>query len=399
MAGGSITQMRRRNRTIVLQEIVSSAPVSRSQISKSTGLTGAAISRITRELIEVGLICEGKTVEIKGQVGRRNIRLELVDNGAFVLGIALTANAQSVSIGNSKGVIVAQCRVVSMDLSDPAVVVEQLSRSVKKLVKSAKIDSSRLVGCGVAVGGVVDPASGILIRSDPLGWNDVPLASMFSEKLGLRVRLEGRAVALLSAEQKSGSAISRKNVALISNGLWIGGAMMLDGRVVKGQSNMIGQIGHFAIHGNHERCVCGREGCLDAVASGLAILRQLKHIKLPEGAENKSPGERLRILSEIDNKKTSEISAAFKEAGRKMGYAIDALFSMLDLQQVLLTGVTHRQPAFIEGIRELLAEIRPEEVDWPVVVSRVTSNQSAIWLGLNSFVFSSALNIEQLKAA
>ncbi len=399
MAGGSITEMRRRNRNMVLQEIVSSAPVSRSQISRTTGLTGAAVSRITRELIEVGLVREGQTVEIKGQVGRRNIRLELADNGAFVLGIAMTANAQSVSIGNSKGEIVAQHRMFNLDLSDPLVVVEQFSRSVRKLVKSAKIDPSRLVGCGVAVGGVVDPTSGTLIRSDPLGWNDVPLASMFAEKLGLPVRLEGRAVALLTAEQKSGSAVTKKNVALISNGLWIGGALMLDGRVVKGQSNMIGQIGHFAIHGNLEHCVCGRKGCLDAVASGLAILHQLEHIKLTESAENKSSGERLRILSKIDQKKTPEISAVFKEAGRKMGYAIDTLFSMLDLQQILLTGVTHRQPAFIEGIRETLAKIRPGESGWPVEVSRVTSDQSAILLGLNSFVFSSALNIDQLKAA
>ena len=399
MAGGSITEMRRRNRNIVLQEIVSNAPVSRSQISKSTGLTGAAISRITRELIEVGLVSEGKTVEIKGQVGRRNIRLELSENGAFVVGIAMTANAQSVSIGNSKGEIVAQSRMVNMNLDDPLTVVEQLSRSVKKLVKSAKVDPSRLVGCGVAVGGVVDPASGMLIRSDPLGWNDVPLASMFSEKLGLQVQLEGRAVALLSAEQKSGFAITKKNVALISNGLWIGGAMMLDGHVVKGQSNMIGQIGHFAIRANQERCVCGRTGCLDAVASGLAILEQLEHLEIPKAEKNMSPGERLRILSETDSKKSPEITAAFKEAGQKMGYAIDAMLSMLDLQQVLLTGVTHRQPAFIEGIRETLGEIRPGEKDWPVIVSRVTSDQSAIWLGLNSFVFSSALNIDQLKAA
>ena len=400
MTGSSISQMRRRNRNMVLREIVSSAPASRSQISKSTGLTGAAVSRITRELIDVGLISEGKAVENKGQVGRRNIHLELSGNGAFVLGIALTANAQSLSVGNSKGEIIAQHRIDKLDLKNPAVVVEQLSSAAKKLIKTTNIEPSRLVGCGVAVGGVVDPSSGVLIRSDPLGWYDVPLASMFSEQLGLPVRLEGRAVALLMAEQKGGSATAKNNVVLISNGLWIGGAMMLDGQVVKGQSNMVGQIGHFMLQGNLTPCVCGRKGCLDATSSGLAVLKQLEHINLDS---SKEPGDRLRALAENSNQADPQICETFFKAGQKMGYAIDAILSMLDPEQILLTGATHRQPDYIEGIRKTLSQIRPntsdEPVDWPVKVSRVTSDQSAIWLGLNAFVFSPSLNIDLLRVA
>jgi len=399
MADSSISEMRRRNRNIVLREIVSSAPASRSQISKSTGLTGAAVSRITRELIDVGLISEGKTVAVKGRVGRRNIHLELAGNGAFVLGVALTANAQSLSIGNSKGEIVAQRRIDKLDLRDPAGVVEQLGEAAKGLIQTAKIEPGRLVGCGIAVGGVVDPSSGVLIRSDPLGWNDVPLASMFNEQLGLPVRLEGRAVALLMAEQKGGSATDKNNVVLISNGLWVGGAMMLDGRVVKGQSNMIGQIGHFSVHGTEALCVCGRKGCLDATASGSAIISQLEYIELPADKDGKEPGDRLHALAEYSGPMNQEISATFKEAGRNMGHAVDTMLSMLDPELILLTGATHRQPDFIEGIKETLAKIRPGKGDWPVTVSRVTSDQSAIWLGLNAFVFSPSLDVEQLRVA
>ncbi len=396
MAGGSINEMRRRNRKIVLQEIVFNAPASRSQISKNTGLTGAAVSRITRELIDVGLISEGKTVEVKGQVGRRNVRLELADNGAYVLGIALTANSQSISIGNSKGEIVAQRRMEGLVLENPAVVVEQISRAANKMIQSANIELGRVVGCGIAVGGVVDPDSGVLIRSDPLEWYDLPLASMFHDSLGLPVRLEGRAVALLMTEHKRNSAKAKENVVLISNGLWVGGAIMLDGNIVKGQSNMIGQIGHFAVNGNQKQCVCGRKGCLDATASGLAILDQLQHIELPASMK---PGDRLRALSENSNLSNPEINQAFMQAGRNMGYAVDALLSMLDPEQILLTGATHRQEKYIEGIRETLTTLRPGQSDWPVKVSRVTSDQSAIWLGLNAFVFSTSLNIDQLKAA
>jgi hypothetical protein len=82
-----------------------------------------------------------------------------------------------------------------------------------------------------------------------------------------------------------------------------------------------------------------------------------------------------------------------------MGFAVDAILSILDPEQILLTGSTHRQPDYIEGIRQTLASIRSGQKDWPVKVSRVTNDQSAIWLGLDAFVFSQSLNIDQLMRA
>lgn len=82
-----------------------------------------------------------------------------------------------------------------------------------------------------------------------------------------------------------------------------------------------------------------------------------------------------------------------------MGYAVDAIISILDPEQIVLTGATQRQQHYIKGIYETLAKIRANQENWPVKVSRVTSEQSAIWLGLSAFVFSPLLNIEQLKKA
>lgn len=394
MAGSSITDIRRNNRDMVMRDVSSNAPISRSQISQNSGLTGAAVSRITRELIDVGLIREGKKIEVKGRVGRRNIHLELASNGAFVLGITLTANVQSVSIGNIQGETIDCIKIAEQYLSTPETIVEKLSIAAHNLIKSSNVDPNRLVGCGVSIGGVVNSEAGVLIRSDPLGWKNIQLASMFSEKLGLPVKIEGRAVALLLAEQGNKVGRSNKNVVLISNSLWVGGAMMLDGKIVKGQSDMIGQIGHFSVNGLQTPCSCGRKGCLDAVASGQAILRKLEYIKLNEKNENHN---RLRILADESGSINPEVNAAFKEAGQRMGYAVDALLSILDPEQILLSGATQRQQYYIKGIYETLANLRPNQTDWPVKVSQVTSEQSAVWLALNAFIFSPCLNIDQLK--
>ena len=90
---------------------------------------------------------------------------------------------------------------------------------------------------------------------------------------------------------------------------------------------------------------------------------------------------------------------AFRAAGCQMGRAVDSLFALLDPQLVLLAGETSRHPAFLAGVHESLGALRPGETEWPVKVSNITTDLSAVWVALDAFVFSHTLNIEKLMAA
>ena len=399
MAVGTASGLRARNRDMVLRQIAFGTSVSRKQISEQTGLTGAAVSRITRELIEAGLVQESGSLKTKGQVGRRNIQLELGGDGAFVLGIALTANVRSVSISNCRGDIIARRKVANLNMKNPNEAVRQLATAAGRLIKSTNFDASRLVGCGVSVAGLADPATGDLIQAAPLGWDKFPLGADFSDRLGLPVHVEGRPIALLMAEHCGGAAAGLKNVMLVSNGIWVGGAMMLDGTMLRGQNNMVGQIPHLAVQGNKTLCTCGRKGCLNAVASGAAILSKLEHIRIPGDLRHGEPGDRLQALTNLPGPWSSEIRKVFKNAGRKMGFSIDQILSIIDPELVLLAGAAGRQADYIDGVRETLGNIRAGNDFCPILASKVTSDQSAAWLALNAFVYSHSLNIGQLRAA
>lgn len=399
MAGGSISGLRRRNRDMVLSTIASRGPLSRTDIVQLTGLTGAAVSRITRELIEVGLVVEGAAIPLKGRVGRRNIHLELGAEGAFVLGISLTANVRSVSIGNSRGEVISQQRVSGVDMENPEKAIQRLSKAALELIAKTDFDHSRLIGCGVSLAGVVDPDSGDLVRAHHLGWEGRPLGREFADRLGLPVRVEARAIALMMAELRGGAASGLRNVVLVSNGIWVGGAIMLDGNILRGQNNMVGQIPHMRVGGSTRLCTCGRQGCLNVVASGTTVLDELEHIELPDGGQEREPGDRLQALAELEGLEFADVSQAFKSAGRHMGQAVDSFFEIFDPELVLLAGAAGRHPEYLAGVRETLAQLRPGEEDWPVMASKVTSDQSAVWLALEAFVYSQDLDIEQLKVA
>ncbi|MEM8688102.1 MAG: ROK family protein [Pseudomonadota bacterium] len=342
---------------------------------------------------------EGESIETKGQVGRRNICLELGDHGAFVLAIALTANVKSVSISNSRGDIIGHRVLEELSLNDPKLVIKQVCEAAEALLKTCTIERSRLVGCGVSVAGVVDPETGFLVTSEPLGWKNVELGTAFSAALDIPVRVERRPVALLTAEMWRGAARRLDNIVLINNGLWLGGCVVADGRVLTGPANSVGQIAHMVVGGDDTLCSCGRRGCLDATASGISILRKLKHLNVAGSTADDEPGDRLRSLARYTGIDHPEVQAAFRGAGCQMGRAVDCLFALLQPELILLAGETSRHPAFLAGVHETLAASRPGEAEWPVKVSNITSDLSAVWVALDAFVFSHTLNIEKLKAA
>ncbi len=396
---GSPSNIRRQNRDLVLKLIVENKVLSRTDIAKQTGLTGAAISRITRELIDAGLLKEGATIPLKGRVGRRNVILELSDDGAFVLGIALTGNVRSVSIANCRGEIIARDNVRLLDLKDPSATLKQVAEVATALIEKTDFDQSRLLGAGLSIAGRADPETGILIASPPLGWDNVSVGSILSTALDLPVKVEGRAVALLKAERARGLAADTANVVLINNGLGLGGSVAIDGRILRGRDDMVGQISHFSLHGNRTTCFCGRNGCLEVVASGAAILEQLKDLALPSVGKTTDPGRRLAAIAALRGPEAKLVSQAFKQAGGAMALAVDTIMSVLNPDLVLLAGAAGRQPDYLKGVQEKLARLRGAEEAARVQPSAVTSNDSAVWLGLSAFVYSQDLNIERLRAA
>ncbi len=399
MSGGSITELRRRNRDVVLRAIASGESVSRSQISRDTGLTGAAISRITRELIDAGLVKEGESIETKGQVGRRNICLELEDNGAFVVAVALTANVKSVSISDSRGQIVCQRSLENIPLENPNAVISAMTSMAREQIDESGIGKRRIVGCGISVAGIPDPETGNLIESEPLGWGALPLGPTFERALGMPVRVERRPVALLTAEMWRGAARGLNNIVLINNGLWLGGCVVSDGHVLTGPSNAVGQISHLTSGSDQTPCSCGGRGCLDVTASGISIVKKLSALTVSGSTDDGDLGARLRSLARYEKEDLPEVDEAFRQAGRQMGYAVDHLSVILGPELVLLAGETSRHPVFLEGVYETLRHLRPNCEEWPVKVSQITTDQSAVWLGLDAFVYTHTLDIEKLIAA
>ena len=141
---------------------------------------------------------------------------------------------------------------------------------------------------GVSVTGPVDPRTGKLFTPPNTGpvLAGLELGEALSRAACLEVRVDRDTNAAALGEHRCGSARGTANFVFITVSTGVGGAVMLDGRLIRGVDGVAGEIGHICVERGGPRCGCGRQGCVEAIASGPSIARRAEaELRAAEGAE------------------------------------------------------------------------------------------------------------------
>ena len=163
----------------------------RQDLCEELDLTGAAVSRITRELIDAGFVEENVLAEKNGTRGRRRSSLKIRPGGAFVLAITITANRKSAALFNAVRENCGQIDLDSNEAVTPEETIDALLAAAEELLQRKSVDTTRLIGVGIGVAmqaaDMEVPVS--LISSSVLGWRDVPLRQQVESRLQLPVAI------------------------------------------------------------------------------------------------------------------------------------------------------------------------------------------------------------------
>jgi glucokinase len=179
----------------------------------------------------------------------------------------------ALDIGASK----ADCAVVDGDATishrERILVREQgdhLFEAIVDLVSRVRGSTSRAV-LGVGCAGPMTRGGELVSPLNIPAWRDFALRARLEQALGLRVYVDGDARALALAEGTFGGARDDDSYVSMVVSTGIGGAIVLDGRLLDGETGNAGHIGHLNVVPNGRLCACGSYGCLEAEASGRAI--------------------------------------------------------------------------------------------------------------------------------
>jgi ROK family. len=135
-------------------------------------------------------------------------------------------------------------------------------------------------GIGIGSAGRINFNTGeVIYATDNLpGWTGINLKEIISQKYKTKTIVENDVNAAIVGENWLGSAKSFKDVLMITLGTGVGGAIILDGKLIRGSHFSAAEIGHTILYPDGKRCNCGQNGCVEQYISGTAIYKRYNEI-------------------------------------------------------------------------------------------------------------------------
>lgn len=344
---GDQTTARAMNRRLILNLLRREGPRSRADIATVIGLSPAAVTFVVADLLEEGIVTEGKAVP--GPAGRRPIPVEINYEHSLALGFKLMVDSVECVATDLATNPVAAMRV-DLKGHDPDYVADLLAATVPELVKLAGRPKAKLAGIGISMPGVINHEQTACVRSHRFQWDNVPLASLLASRVHVPVWLEDDTNAYAIAQQLFGLGRQHRNMAVLAVGVGISCALVIDGKLYRGANGAAGKFGHTLFEEGGRLCECGKRGCLMAYHSELSMLRRWREatgrgeeLGLPELCEALAAGDATALT----------LVAA---SGRGIGTALANLVNITDPEVIVAGGeaVSLGDP-FLTPLREALA--------------------------------------------
>ncbi|MFD3324899.1 ROK family protein [Streptomyces sp. NPDC058701] len=279
-SGRTVRDLRRENRTAVLQRLYFDGPLSRFSLGPATGLSSGSISNVVAELVSDGLVEEAGIVESAG--GRPRTLLRVSPTSGYMIGVDVGETRIRIELFDLTLTELARVERPleaagprRIDRYDVAVVVRHLREGIAEVLHRAGIAPERLLGVGIGVPGIVArTADGAVVHGQTIGWDAVPLERMLRDSHLLPETIpyyiDNGAKTLGQAEMWFGAGRGARNAVLVLFGSGVGACVVSDdtrtGRAI--------EWGHLTVRVRGRRCRCGAQGCLEAYAGAEALLER-----------------------------------------------------------------------------------------------------------------------------
>ena len=243
MRGGDSTGLRAYNERLMIAAIRQAGALSKAEIARTTGLSGQAATVIVNSLLDDGLLV--KREKVRGRIGKPFTPVALNPEGAFSLGVKIGRRSLEALLVDFSGAVVAS-RSTPYPAPLPAETMALAKETALELAGSMKPRlRDRIVGLGVAMPWVIYEWSDVLglEREAIAAWREIDVAAELEAATGLPVSLYNDATAACAAEMIVGDRIDRTSALYIYLGTFVGGGVVIDGRLYRGKQLNAGALG------------------------------------------------------------------------------------------------------------------------------------------------------------
>ncbi len=325
----------------VIRNLYAFGPESNSDICKRLKISMPTSLSIMDELLDSGLVEKMGCGISSG--GRKPCLFGLRRDSFFSLGIDVARFKARMAIYNNIQNKVSETVSFAIDITKHEECVDEIYKNASELIKKASIDTTKLICVGMIMPGLIDSGSGI--NYTHLNFGNRTTQEVLEERFHRPVFIENDAKAMAHAELRFGKARGRKNVLVVFMEWGLGLGVIIEGKIYRGSLGLAGELSHVPAIDNKIYCQCGKQGCLETIASGAAISRM--------AIEGISSGKR-SVLAEYHERRdghidTSEVVEAanrgdlfaisiLSDTGMNLGKGLASLLQLFNPEMVILSG-------------------------------------------------------------
>jgi len=277
----------------------------------------------------------------------------------FSIAVDLGGTNLRIAAVSAEGQLLEKITLATKLAFGPHDVIDQMCDAILRLSAKYK-QSGKLLGAGLGIPGIIDMQTGTVRKSANLpGWEDYPVRAEIERRLGLTkngfskdappenavpVALENDANMAALGEQWLGAAHSVENMAMITLGTGIGGAIVLGGKIWHGINGMAGEFGHVTVEPDGHPCGCGSHGCAERYASASAVMRMASEAiasgEAPSLAQATSSGAEFDAQSiyNLAIQGDEPAQRIFHSFGRYLGIMLAGAVNVLNLDMYVIGG-------------------------------------------------------------
>lgn len=381
---GDPEQARKLNRSLILRQLSEGKNNSRISLAKSLKLSKMTLSVIMSDLLEEGFVEKVGEGTASQSGGRKPIFLALAKH-KYVIGIDIGLGKTTIALANIRSEMISQqINPTSLNKSVNQIV-NQLVSLYNYVLEKNNISKDQILGIGVSAAGLVDKKRGFIHFSPDFNWHEVPLKQLLETAIGKSVIVDNCTRVIALGEARYGGAKKAQNMFFIALGKGLGSAMILNGEIYNHNS----EFGHIRVTRKPLLCDCGKEGCLEAVSSGLAIERRAYKIYGDE--EGWISAKEVAAKAKSGDPQALEI---FKDAGRYLGRAIAMVVNLFNPEKIIIGGGLSRassilmDPLMESYETDVMRELKSTTSVELTTLGMESGIMGSVALALDAFLFS-----------
>ncbi|MFH1360968.1 MAG: ROK family protein [Candidatus Omnitrophota bacterium] len=260
----------------------------------------------------------------------------------YVLGIDVGGTNIKLGLVNPRGRVISRTNLATKSfIRNKKKLVRALLSEIKFIIQAKKLSKKNLVGIGIGLPGAVNNQKGIVhYLTNISGWRNVPLKKIIEKEIHIPTFLDNDVNCVTLGEWKYGSGRGISNLICLTLGTGVGGGLILNGAIYRGEGFAAGEAGHMPLNEEGEKCNCGGYACLETAIGNQYLLKKAQKI-----FKQKNPTlENITFLAAQGNPKAIRF---WKETAGHLGRGLIGVVNLLNPRLIVIGGGTANAHRFM----------------------------------------------------